>query len=63
MQSDIMTIKELSEYLKLKEKTAYKLVADGKIPGFKVGGAWRFKRDEIVKWVEKQSRIAAKKES
>ena len=59
MQSDIMTIKELSEYLKLKEKTAYKLVADGKIPGFKAGGAWRFRKTEIDKWISKQERASA----
>jgi excisionase family DNA binding protein len=56
MQSDIMTIKELSEYLKLKEKTAYKLVADGKIPGFKVGGAWRFQKSEINAWIKQSSK-------
>ena len=55
MQSDIMTIKELSEYLKLKEKTAYKLVADGTIPGFKVGGAWRFRKTEIDKWTTEEA--------
>ena len=58
MQSDIMTIKELSEYLKLKEKTAYKLVADGKIPGFKVGGAWRFRKSEIDSWIKQQEKRA-----
>lgn len=30
MQTDIMTIREVAEYLKLKEKTAYRLVAEGK---------------------------------
>lgn len=59
MQSDVMTIKELSEYLKLKEKTAYKLVADGKIPGFKVGGAWRFRKTEIDRWISKQEQASA----
>lgn len=54
MDTDIMTIKEVSEYLKLTEKTAYRLAAEGKIPGFKVGGAWRFKRGEIDAWIEKQ---------
>lgn len=54
MDTDIMTIKEVSEYLKLTEKTAYRLAAEGKIPGFKVGGAWRFKRGEIEAWIEKQ---------
>lgn len=46
-----MTIKEVAEYLKVKENTAYKLAAEGKIPGFKVGGSWRFKRSEIEKWI------------
>ena len=47
MQTDIMTIREVADYLKLTEKTAYRLAAEGKIPGFKVGGSWRFRRDEI----------------
>lgn len=55
METDIMTIKEVAEYLKVKEKTAYKLVAEGKIPGFKVGGSWRFRKREIEDWIEKQS--------
>ena len=52
---DILTIKELSLYLKLAEKTAYRLVSDGKIPGFKVGGAWRFRKSEIDQWIKEQS--------
>ena len=55
METDIMTIKEVAEYLKLKEKTAYKLVAEGKIPGFKVGGSWRFRKGEIEAWIKQQS--------
>jgi excisionase family DNA binding protein len=31
------------------------LAAEGKIPGFKVGGSWRFKRSELEKWIERQS--------
>ena len=42
-----MTIQEVAEYLRLNEKTTYRYAAEGKIPGFKVGGAWRFRRDEI----------------
>jgi len=55
METDIMTIKEVAEYLKLKEKTAYKLVAEGTIPGFKVGGSWRFRKGEIDTWIKRQS--------
>ncbi len=56
MQTDIMTIREVADYLKLTEKTAYRLTAEGKIPGFKVGGSWRFRRDEIERWIDKKIR-------
>lgn len=60
MTDDILTIKDLAEYLKLNEKTAYRLVSDGKIPGFKVGGSWRFRRSEIQDWIEAQSNKSRK---
>jgi len=53
MNSEILTLKEVAEYLKLAEKTAYRLAAEGKLPGFKVGGSWRFKRIDIESWIEK----------
>jgi excisionase family DNA binding protein len=49
-----MTIQELAIYLKLTEKTAYRLAAEGKLPGFKVGGSWRFKEVDLENWIEKQ---------
>lgn len=52
MDTDVMTIREVAEYLKLTDKTAYRLAADGTIPGFKVGGAWRFRRGDIDDWIE-----------
>lgn len=54
MAETIMTIKEVAEYLKLNEKTTYRLVSQGKIPGFKVGGTWRFHRNELEDWVKQQ---------
>jgi excisionase family DNA binding protein len=52
MDTDILTIREVSKYLKINEKTAYRLASDGKLPGFKVGGAWRFRSDEIAKFTK-----------
>ena len=52
---EIINVKELAEYLKIAEKTAYRFVAEGKIPGFKVGSAWRFRRKEIDAWINKQT--------
>jgi len=56
LADDILTLHELAAYLKLNEKTAYRLVAQGDIPGFKVGGSWRFKRDVIADWVQEQTK-------
>lgn len=55
MPEEIMTLKEVAKYLKLAEKTAYRLAAEGKIPGFKVGGSWRFRKDVIENWIDKQT--------
>jgi excisionase family DNA binding protein len=54
MIEDILTIKEVAEYLKVAEKTAYRLAAEGRLPGFKVGGSWRFKQKDVAAWIEDQ---------
>ncbi|WP_298729294.1 helix-turn-helix domain-containing protein [uncultured Pseudomonas sp.] len=55
MPEEIMTLREVAEYLKLAEKTAYRLAADGTIPGFKVGGSWRFRKAVIEDWIDQQT--------
>ena len=54
MHDQILTLKEVAAYLKLTEKTAYRLASEGKLPGFKVGGSWRFKAEDLEKWIEEQ---------
>lgn len=49
--NQIMTIREVSEYLRLGESTVYRLANDGKLPGRKIGGGWRFSRQELDRWV------------
>jgi len=56
MSGEILTLKEVAEYLKLAEKTAYRLAAEGKLPGFKVGGSWRFKESDIESWIEESKK-------
>ncbi|MCC2616710.1 helix-turn-helix domain-containing protein [Aestuariibacter halophilus] len=56
MADEILTLKEVADYLKLAEKTAYRLAAEGKLPGFKVGGSWRFKREDVLHWIEEQKK-------
>jgi len=55
LDSDILTILEVANYLKVAERTVYRLAAAKKIPAFKVGGAWRFSRAEIDQWIKSQS--------
>ncbi|EMG9895033.1 methylation-associated defense system helix-turn-helix domain-containing protein MAD1 [Enterobacter hormaechei] len=54
MNDQILTLKEVAAYLRLAEKTAYRLASGGKLPGFKVGGSWRFKREDLEVWIGKQ---------
>ncbi len=44
MADEILDIKKAAEYLQIKERTLYRLVGDGEIPGIKVGGQWRFSK-------------------
>lgn len=53
-QDEIMTVKELADYLKIAEKTAYRFASEGKVPGFKVGSAWRFRKSELDRWMSGQ---------
>ena len=54
MTDQILTTKEVAEYLKVNERTVYRMASAGKIPGFKVGASWRFKREEIDQWISSQ---------
>lgn len=49
--SDLMTTKELSEYLQLDRMTIYKLLKAGDIPANRVGHQWRFFRSDINDWI------------
>jgi excisionase family DNA binding protein len=51
----IQTIKEVAEYLKVNERTVYRLAGAKKLPAFKVGGTWRFLRSDIDKWIKDQT--------
>lgn len=54
----IMTIGEVADYLKVTERTIYRLAGAKQIPAFKVGGSWRFSRIDIDRWIREQSSTA-----
>ncbi len=50
-----MTIKEVADYLRVNQRTVYRLAVARKMPGFKVGATWRFKRADIDGWIAAQA--------
>lgn len=58
MDSEFLTAEEVAEYLRLPLSTVYKLVQDKRLPGFKVGKHWRFRKETIVQWTKDQERKA-----
>jgi excisionase family DNA binding protein len=55
---EILTIKEASAYLKIAEKTLYRFIREQKMPAFKLGREWRFKKSLLDRCVEKRIREA-----
>jgi excisionase family DNA binding protein len=55
MQTDFepaLTVREVAAFLSVDEKTIYRLVTKGDIPGFKVLGSWRFQRHDLEQWIQ-----------
>ncbi len=52
MTNDILTLQEVAEYLKVDERTVYRMVKSKQLPAFKVRNQWRFKKEAIDKWIE-----------
>ena len=50
------TVEEVAEALKLHPYTIRRLSREGKIPAFKFGGQWRFRKSEIEAWVMKKNK-------
>ena len=53
-EDEILTLDEVAAYLKAGKRTVYRLAAAKKIPAFKVGGTWRFRRGELDCWIAEQ---------
>ena len=49
---ELLTLGEVSSFLKVPKSTIYKLARERRLPGHKVGKHWRFVRDEIESWVQ-----------
>ena len=52
---EVMTLREASQYLGISPDTLYKYLGEDKIPAFKLGNRWRFKKDLLDRWMESKS--------
>ena len=54
-----MTTKEVARYLRVDQYTIYRLVTQKKIPAFKIGNQWRFKRSILDRWLKSKMNTTA----
>ncbi|MEH8176244.1 helix-turn-helix domain-containing protein [Aeromonas veronii] len=54
-EGEILTLRQVAEFLKVTDRTIYRLAAAKKIPALKVGGTWRFSKAEIAEWIQQQT--------
>lgn len=54
MEDDILTIEEVAKYLRVSDRTVYDWAQKGEIPAGKIGTVWRFKKSEVVNWVNER---------
>jgi excisionase family DNA binding protein len=57
MQEILLTTDQVARYLKVDKFTVYRLVAQKKLPAFRVGSQWRFKRTMIDGWLKRNSNM------
>jgi excisionase family DNA binding protein len=57
MQENLLTAQQVARYLKVDRFTIYRLVTQKKIPAFKVGNQWRFKRKMIDEWLQENCNL------
>jgi len=54
-ESEIMTVKDVAEYLRMSEAKVYKLAKEGALPVARIGKTWRFRKDLLDDWLEQSS--------
>lgn len=52
-----LTVRDVAGYLSVDEKTIYRLAQQGKLPGFKVAGTWRFQLKDIQDWIDERKSL------
>lgn len=56
----IMTVRDVAEYLRVSEAKVYRLAKGGELPVFRIGKAWRFRRDLLDDWLSRRVELNLK---
>ncbi len=56
-EDDLLTTEEVARYLRVDKYTIYRLVSQQKIPAFKIGIQWRFKKSLLERWLRKNMNV------
>jgi excisionase family DNA binding protein len=49
---ELLTLKQVAEWLQISDRTVHRLIAEGKLQGLKVGRQWRFEKAEIERYID-----------
>jgi len=60
MDSAIMTVKDVAEYLRMSEAKVYRLANEGALPVVRIGNTWRFRKDLLDEWLAESCRQEGK---
>lgn len=50
---EVLTVKQLAEFLQVSDQTITRAIKAGKLKAFKIGKDWRIEKDEVIKWLNK----------
>jgi len=59
MSETLLTTEQVARYLRVDKFTVYRLVAQKKLPAFRVGNQWRFKRKMLEQWLQRNMNISS----
>ena len=62
MTTQLMTVEEVAEFLRVKTSTVYEWAKNGKLPGVKVGRLWRFERKKVEAWLQNAAYVGEGKD-
>jgi len=54
MEEKLLTVEDLAAYLQVSTKTVYRMIRRSQLPCYRLGNRWRFRKEEVDKWLESE---------